>query len=533
MTQQIFTGFPTRRLRRMRKQDFSRRLMAEHKLTVDDLIYPVFIIEGENHREAVPSMPNVERLTIDQLLIEAGLLVKYGVPVIALFPVVEQAKKSLMAEEAYNPNGLVQRAVRALKATYPDLGVLTDVALDPYTLHGQDGIIDEEGYVLNDITTDILIKQALSHAEAGADVVAPSDMMDGRIGRIRSALEEKGFINTLIMAYSAKYASNYYGPFRDAVGSSGNLKGGDKKTYQLDPANSDEGLQEVALDLEEGADMVMVKPGMPYLDLVYRVKQQFGVPTFAYQVSGEYAMHMAAIQNGWLKEKECIMESLLCFKRAGADEQHRAVGQVLEDLLAQAHAGSRHRDRLGADGGLGAHFLGDRERALEQLVQVAAQHVGILRHARGRLHLAQDLGFAQHHGIQPAGHAEGVAHGALVGQQVQVLGQVAFAVHTPVAADPFGQCLTGLVGGVGLAVDLGPVAGGQDGGFGGQRLQVATQIGQGRADRLLRGEGELLTQRHGRRVVVESERQQRHVECIYTSCMPCGRQISKHAPPVG
>ena len=218
---------------------------------------------------------------------------------------------------------------------------------------------------------------------------------------------------------------------------------------------------------------------------------------------------------------------------AGADEQHRAVGQVLEDLLAQAHAGSRHRDRLGADGGLGAHFLGHRERALEQLVQVAAQHVGILRHARGRLHLAQDLGFAQHHGIQPAGHAEGVAHGALVGQQVQVLGQVAFAVHAPVAADPFGQCLTGLVGGVGLAVDLGPVAGGQDGGFGGQRLQVATQIGQGRADRLLRGEGELLTQRHGRRVVVESERQQRHVECIYTSCMPCGRQISKHAPPVG
>ena len=297
MTQQIFTGFPTRRLRRMRKQDFSRRLMAEHKLTVDDLIYPVFIIEGENHREAVPSMPNVERLTIDQLLIEAGLLVKYGVPVIALLPVVEQAKKSLMAEEAYNPNGLVQRAVKALKASYPELGVLTDVALDPYTLHGQDGIIDEEGYVLNDITTDVLIKQALSHAEAGADVVAPSDMMDGRIGRIRNALEEKGFINTLIMAYSAKYASNYYGPFRDAVGSSGNLKGGDKKTYQLDPANSDEGLQEVALDLEEGA----------------------GVPTFAYQVSGEYAMHMAAIQNGWLKEKECIMESLLCFKRAGAD----------------------------------------------------------------------------------------------------------------------------------------------------------------------------------------------------------------------
>jgi porphobilinogen synthase len=319
MTQQIFGGFPARRLRRMRKNDFSRRLMAENKLTADDLIYPVFIIEGENQREAVPSMPNVERLTIDQLLIEAGLLVKYGVPVVALFPVVEQDKKSLSAQEAYNPNGLVQRAVKALKSAYPELGVLTDVALDPYTIHGQDGIIDETGYVLNDVTTEVLIKQALSHAEAGADIVAPSDMMDGRIGKIRVALEERGFINTLIMAYSAKYASNYYGPFRDAVGSAGNLKGGDKKTYQLDPANGDEGLQEVALDLQEGADMVMVKPGMPYLDLVYRVKTHFGVPTFAYQVSGEYAMHCAAIQNGWLKEKECVLESLLCFKRAGAD----------------------------------------------------------------------------------------------------------------------------------------------------------------------------------------------------------------------
>ena len=319
MTQQIFGGFPARRLRRMRKNDFSRRLMAENKLTADDLIYPVFIIEGENQREAVPSMPNVERLTIDQLLIEAGLLVKYGVPVVALFPVVEQDKKSLSAQEAYNPNGLVQRAVKALKSAYPELGVLTDVALDPYTIHGQDGIIDETGYVLNDVTTEVLIKQALSHAEAGADIVAPSDMMDGRIGKIRIALEERGFINTLIMAYSAKYASNYYGPFRDAVGSAGNLKGGDKKTYQLDPANGDEGLQEVALDLQEGADMVMVKPGMPYLDLVYRVKTHFGVPTFAYQVSGEYAMHCAAIQNGWLKEKECVLESLLCFKRAGAD----------------------------------------------------------------------------------------------------------------------------------------------------------------------------------------------------------------------
>lgn len=319
MTQQIFSAFPVRRMRRMRKQDFSRRLMAENKLSVDDLIYPVFVIEGENHREAVPSMPGVERLTIDQLLIEAGELVKYGVPMIALFPVVPQQKKSLMAEEAYNPQGLAQRAVRALKKAYPDLGVMTDVALDPFTTHGQDGIIDETGYVLNDITTEVLVKQAVSHAEAGADVVAPSDMMDGRIGAIRAALEEKGFINTLIMAYSAKYASYFYGPFRDAVGSSANLKGGNKFTYQLDPANSDEGLQEVGLDLQEGADMVMVKPGMPYLDMVWRVKQHFGVPTFAYQVSGEYAMQMAAIQNGWLKEKESIMEGLLCFKRAGAD----------------------------------------------------------------------------------------------------------------------------------------------------------------------------------------------------------------------
>ncbi|OBX07206.1 porphobilinogen synthase [Gallibacterium genomosp. 3] len=319
MTQQIFSAFPVRRMRRMRKQDFSRRLMAENKLSVDDLIYPVFVIEGENHREAVPSMPGVERLTIDQLLIEAGELVKYGVPMIALFPVVPQQKKSLMAEEAYNPQGLAQRAVRALKQAYPDLGVMTDVALDPFTTHGQDGIIDETGYVLNDITTEVLVKQAVSHAEAGADVVAPSDMMDGRIGAIRAALEEKGFINTLIMAYSAKYASCFYGPFRDAVGSSANLKGGNKFTYQLDPANSDEGLQEVGLDLQEGADMVMVKPGMPYLDMVWRVKQHFGVPTFAYQVSGEYAMQMAAIQNGWLKEKESIMEGLLCFKRAGAD----------------------------------------------------------------------------------------------------------------------------------------------------------------------------------------------------------------------
>ncbi|WP_455483839.1 porphobilinogen synthase [Haemophilus parahaemolyticus] len=319
MTQYLNTAFPQRRMRRLRKHDFSRRLVAENQLTTNDLIYPVFVIEGENHREAVPSMPGVERLTIDQLLIEAGLLVKYGVPMIALFPVVGEAKKSLMAEEAYNPEGLAQRAVRALKEAYPELGVMTDVALDPFTTHGQDGIIDEENYVLNDITTEILVKQALSHAAAGADVVAPSDMMDGRIGAIREALEANGFINTQIMAYSAKYASNYYGPFRDAVGSAGNLKGGNKFTYQVDPANANEGLHEVAIDIQEGADMVMVKPGMPYLDMVWRVKETFGVPTFAYQVSGEYAMHMAAIQNGWLKERECIMEGLLCFKRAGAD----------------------------------------------------------------------------------------------------------------------------------------------------------------------------------------------------------------------
>lgn len=313
------TQFPQRRMRRLRKHDFSRRLVAENQLTANDLIYPVFVIEGENERVKVPSMPGVERLTIDQLLVEAGLLVKYGVPMIAIFPVVGEAKKSLMAEEAYNPNGLAQRAVKALKAAYPELGVMTDVALDPFTTHGQDGIIDEEGYVLNDVTTEVLVKQALSHAEAGADVVAPSDMMDGRIGEIRKALEEKGFINTQIMAYSAKYASNYYGPFRDAIGSAGNLKGGNKYTYQVDPANGNEGLHEVAMDIQEGADMVMVKPGMPYLDMVWRVKEAFGVPTFAYQVSGEYAMHMAAIQNGWLKERECIMEGLLCFKRAGAD----------------------------------------------------------------------------------------------------------------------------------------------------------------------------------------------------------------------
>ncbi|WP_428790364.1 porphobilinogen synthase [Vibrio profundum] len=311
--------FPLRRMRRTRNHDFSRRLVAENQLSVDDLIYPMFILMGKDRREPVESMPGVERLSIDLMLEEAHYLAQLGVPAIALFPVVNQDAKSLCASEAFNPEGLVQRAVRELKQHVPQMGVITDVALDPYTTHGQDGIIDQDGYVLNDETTEVLIKQALSHAEAGADVVAPSDMMDGRIGKIRIALEEAGHINTQIMAYSAKYASSYYGPFRDAVGSSSNLKGGNKKNYQMDPANSDEALHEVAMDVNEGADMVMVKPGMPYLDLVRRVRSELQVPTFAYQVSGEYAMHKAAIDNGWLKEKETILESLLCFKRAGAD----------------------------------------------------------------------------------------------------------------------------------------------------------------------------------------------------------------------
>jgi len=315
----ITSAYPQRRMRRMRKHEFSRRLMAENQLTVNDLIYPMFVLEGNKRTESVASMPGVERYSIDLLLKEAEELVELGIPLIALFPVTPAEKKSLMAEEAYNPDGLVQRAVRELKAEFPQLGVMTDVALDPYTTHGQDGIIDETGYIINDITTEILVKQALSHAAAGADMVAPSDMMDGRIGAIRQALEAAGHVNTQIMAYSAKYSSNYYGPFRDAVGSAGNLKGGNKHSYQMDPANSDEALHEVALDIQEGADMVMVKPGMPYLDIVRRVKTELGVPTFAYQVSGEYAMHMAAIQNGWLAEKAIVMESLLCFKRAGAD----------------------------------------------------------------------------------------------------------------------------------------------------------------------------------------------------------------------
>ncbi len=311
--------FPASRLRRMREHDFSRRLMAENQLTVNDLIYPMFIIEGENKRESITSMPGIERLSLDLLLIEAKELVALGIPAIALFPVTPTDKKSLTAEEAWNPEGLAQRAVKLLKQHTPELGIITDVALDPFTTHGQDGIINEQGYVLNDITTEALVKQALSHAAAGVDIVAPSDMMDGRIGAIREALEDAGFVNTRIMAYSAKYASSYYGPFRDAVGSASNLKGGNKKNYQMDPANSNEALHEVAMDLEEGADMVMVKPGMPYLDIVRRVKDEFAVPTFAYQVSGEYAMHMAAIENGWLAEQPVVLESLLAFKRAGAD----------------------------------------------------------------------------------------------------------------------------------------------------------------------------------------------------------------------
>ncbi len=307
------------RMRRMRRCDFSRRLMRENDLSTDDLIYPMFVIEGENKRETVASMPGVERLSIDQLLIEAKQCFDLGIPAIALFPVVSQDKKSDDAAEAYNPDGLAQTAVSALKKALPELGVITDVALDPYTLHGQDGLIDDSGYVLNDETVQILVKQALSHAKAGADIVAPSDMMDGRIGAIRQALESDGFIHTRILAYSAKYASSFYGPFRDAVGSSANLGSGNKKGYQMDPANSDEALREVELDIQEGADMFMVKPGLPYLDIVRRVKDTFAVPTYAYQVSGEYAMLKAAAQNGWLDEKATVMESLLSMKRAGAD----------------------------------------------------------------------------------------------------------------------------------------------------------------------------------------------------------------------
>nr|WP_276554465.1 porphobilinogen synthase [Pseudomonas peradeniyensis] len=310
--------FPATRLRRNRRDEFSRRLVRENTLTVDDLILPVFVLDGEGRREEVPSMPGVERLSIDLLLEAAQGWVELGIPALALFPVTPTEKKSLDGAEAWNPDGIAQRATRALRARFPELGVITDVALDPFTTHGQDGILDEEGYVQNDITVEALVRQALSHAEAGAQVVAPSDMMDGRLGAIRQALEEAGYVNVRIMAYSAKYASAYYGPFRDAVGSALNLGKANKASYQMDPANSDEALHEVATDLAEGADMVMVKPGMPYLDIVHRVKTEFKVPTFAYQVSGEYAMHMAAIQNGWLSEA-VILESLTAFKRAGAD----------------------------------------------------------------------------------------------------------------------------------------------------------------------------------------------------------------------
>ena len=309
----------THRPRRMRKHEFNRSLIRENSLTTDDLIYPLFIVEGKSKRESIKSMPGIERLSIDQLMIEAKEIVDLKIPAIALFPVISAEKKSLEAEESYNSDGLVQRAVGELKKNFSKLAVITDVALDPFTSHGQDGLIDNDGYVMNDETVDVLIKQAISHAKAGADIVAPSDMMDGRIGAIRNALEEEGLIHTNILAYSAKYASSFYGPFREAVGSSGSLGSSDKKTYQMDPANSNEALREVELDIAEGADMVMIKPGLPYLDVLSNVKQAFGMPTFAYHVSGEYSMLKAASQNNWIDEKSCVLEVLLCFKRAGAD----------------------------------------------------------------------------------------------------------------------------------------------------------------------------------------------------------------------
>ncbi len=309
----------THRPRRMRKHAYTRELMRENTLTTDDLIFPIFVVEGNNKRETIESMPDIERLSIDQLIIEAKELVDLGIRAVALFPVVPEEKKSLTAEEAFNEDGLAQRAVRALKQNSPELAVITDVALDPFTTHGQDGLINDEGYVMNDETIEVLVKQALSHAQAGSDIVAPSDMMDGRIGAIREALEEDGFIHTNILAYAAKYASSYYGPFRDAVGSAANLGTSSKETYQMDPANSDEAIREVGLDIDEGADMVMIKPGLAYLDIVYRIKQTFGMPTFAYHVSGEYAQIKAASQNGWIDERKVVLETLLCFKRAGSD----------------------------------------------------------------------------------------------------------------------------------------------------------------------------------------------------------------------
>lgn len=324
--------FPATRMRRMRADDFSRRLMRETTLTVNDLLVPLFVQEGNKQSNAVPSMPGVERLSIDLLVTEAKELASLGIPAIALFPVVEAEGKSDTAEEAYNANGLVQRAIKALKDAVPELGIITDIALDPYTSHGQDGIIDEEGYVLNDRTVETLVKQALSHAEAGADILAPSDMMDGRIGAIRQVLEQENLVNTRILSYAAKYASAYYGPFRDAVGSAANLGKANKASYQMDPANSDEAIHEVALDLAEGADMVMVKPGMPYLDIVRRVKSELGVPTFVYQVSGEYAMHQAAIEKGWLTEA-ALMEALVSMKRAGSDGILTYFGKRAAQLL--------------------------------------------------------------------------------------------------------------------------------------------------------------------------------------------------------
>ena len=311
--------FPQARMRRMRKDEFSRQLMQENRLSVKDLIYPIFIVDGEGKRQQIESMPSIYRLSIDNLITEAAELNELGIPAIALFPVIEDKKKSENGEESFNPDGLIQNAIKQLKESFPNLGVISDVALDPYTTHGQDGLINKSGYVLNEETVDVLVKQAISHAQAGADIVAPSDMMDGRIGAIRNAFEETKLIHSRILAYSAKYASNYYGPFRDAVGSGKNLGKSGKHSYQMDISNSDEALQEIAFDLAEGADIVMVKPGMPYLDIVNRVKEEFRVPTFVYQVSGEYSMHMAAVQNGWLQEKEIALESLICIKRAGAD----------------------------------------------------------------------------------------------------------------------------------------------------------------------------------------------------------------------
>ena len=312
-------AFPNTRMRRMRANDFSRRLMRENELTVNDLIFPVFVKEGQAEREPIATMPGQLRFSVDELVKEARELVTLGIPAIAIFPNIPQAQKSADGAEAYNPDGLVQRAIREVKDACPELGISTDIALDPYTLDGHDGITDDSGYVLNDATIDVLIKQALSHADAGVDIVAPSDMMDGRIGEIRDALEAENHSNTRILAYSAKYASKYYGPYKDAIGSSSNFGGSHKKGYQMDPANSNEALHETELDIAEGADMVMIKPGMPYLDIIRRIKDEFGMPTLVYQVSGEYAMHMAAFEKGWLEEEAVILESLTCFKRAGAD----------------------------------------------------------------------------------------------------------------------------------------------------------------------------------------------------------------------